>query len=152
MAPFLRFSALVLLFCLGSACRAQEITVRVMNAADGRPLQKQPVSVSFLYDKRYDKDIPVNHARGVNLETDVSGEAHFRFPEPPPVHFSAEVRVDWSRWNCRCGILGSTDDLITKGIVAATTDFSKSASPAQILFVLRPLSFFEWLIYPIMKE
>jgi hypothetical protein len=112
--------------------------------------------VSFFYDKNYDKGIPANHARSLNLETDGNGEARFRFPEPPPTHFSAEVHVDWSRWNCGCGILGSTDDLITKGLVAATNDFSRPASvkpvPAQILFVMRPLSFFERLIYPIMKE
>lgn len=130
----------------------------VINAANGRPLQKQPVSVSFLYDPRHDKSIPAEHARGLNLETDVNGEARFRLPEPAPVHFSAEVHVDWSRWNCRYGIIGSTDDLITKGIVGsvATTDFTKSAFlkvvPAQILFVVRPLSFFERLIYPLEKE
>jgi hypothetical protein len=156
MTAFLRFSVFVLLFCLGRVCLAQEVTVRVINATNGRPLQKQPVSVSFLYDKKYDKSIPANHARGLNLETDVNGEAHFSFPEPAPVHFSAEVHVDSSRWNCGCGILGSTDNLITKGMVTATTDLSKSASlrpvPAQILIVVRPLSFLERLIYPITKE
>lgn len=156
MAASLRFSVFVLLFCLGPVCLAQEMTVRVVNVANGRPLQKHPVSVSFFYDKQYDKSIPANRAKGLNLETDVNGEAHFRFPEPPPMHFSAELHLDSARWNCGCGIFGSTDDLITKGLVVATPDFSKSTSlkplPTQILFVERPLSFFERLIYPIMKE
>jgi hypothetical protein len=158
MASFLRFFVLVLLLCLGPICLAQEVTVRLINAANGRPLQKQAVSVSLLYDKRYDKSIPAKYDAVLNLETDVNGEAHFRLPVPPPAHFSAQVHVDWSRWRCGCGIMGSTDDLIGKGIVGPvpTTDSSTSvrlkAAPGQVLFVARPLSFFERLLYPIMKE
>jgi len=158
MASFLRFFVFVLLLCLGPVCLAQELTVRLINAANGRPLQKQPVSVSFLYDKRYDKSIPAKYDAVLNFETDVNGEAHFVLPIPPPAHFSAQVRVDWSRWHCGCGILGSTDDLIGKGIVGpvratdSTTSAAFKAVPGQVLFVARPLSFFERLIYPILKE
>jgi hypothetical protein len=127
MARFLRFFAfLFLLCCLGPTCMAQEITVRVVNGANGQPLQKMPVSVAFLYDGKYDKNIPANHPRGLNLETDINGEARFRFPEPAPTHFSSEIRVDWSRWNCSCVVIGSTDEMITKGTVAATSDSLKS--------------------------
>jgi hypothetical protein len=154
-----RYLACLLLLCLGPFCQAQEVKVRVINAANGRPLEKQAVSVSFLYDKKYDKEIPAKYDAILNLETDVNGEAHFKFPEPPPVHFSSQVRVDWSRWHCGCGVLGSTDDLVRKGILGPVqpTESKKSAAPfvavpGEILFVARPLSFFERLIYPIMKE
>jgi hypothetical protein len=153
------YLACLLLLCCGPICLAQEVTVRVINAANRRPLQKQAISVSFLYDKKYDKEIPAKYDAILNLETDVNGQAHFKFPEPPPVHFSAQVRVDWSRWMCGCVILGSTDDLVRKGIVGPvqTTESKKSAVPyvavpGEILFVDRPLSFFERLLYPIMKE
>ena len=157
MPAFLRFCVFVLLFLLGPVCLAQEVAVRLINAVNGRPLQDQPVSVSFLYDRKYDKSIPEKYDRVLRLETDVNGEAHFRLPEPPPTHFSAQASLDWSRWNRGCGILGSTDDLIGKGIVGPvpTTDSSTSARmravPGQVLFVARPLSFLERLIYPIMK-
>jgi len=117
------------------------VRVRVVNAANGHPLQEQAVSVSFLYDKEYDKEIPATYDAVLNLETDANGEAHFKLPEPAPVHFSAQVKVDWSHWKCGCGVLGSTDDLVRKGIVGpmATTDSNKSArllksTPGEILF------------------
>jgi hypothetical protein len=149
MPAFLRFCVFVLLFLLAPVCLAQEVAVRLINAVNGRPLQDQPVSVSFLYDRKYDKSIP-KYDRVLHLETDVNGEAHFRLPEPPPTQFSAQASLDWSRWNCGCGILGSTDDLIGKGIVANSP--TSAAVPGQLLFVTRPLSFFERLIYQVMKE
>lgn len=151
MAGTLRLFAFLLLLCFGPVCRAQEITVRVINVNTGRPLPKQPVTVAFLYDKNYDKTIPPNHARGLHLETDANGEARFTFPEPAPVHFSAELHVDWSRWNCGCGVTGSTDDLLAKGMVTSIFAAPKPV-PGQILFVAWPLSFFQRLLYPLTKE
>jgi len=138
---------------------AQEAKIRVINGANGRPLPKLAVSVSFLYDKKYDKEIPANYGRSLKLETDVNGEAHFRFLQPPPTHFSARVWVDDSRWKCGCGILGSTDDLVREGVMwpVPSSEEKKSAArykaaPGEILIIARPLSFFERLFYPIMKE
>jgi hypothetical protein len=154
-----RHLAAFLLLWVGPFCLAQAITIRVIDARDGRPLLKQAVSVSFLYDKKYDKEIPQKRPAALNFETDSNGEAHFKLPEPVPAHFSAQARLDESRWKCACGILGSTDDLLRKGAgwPVATTHSKKSADlfnpvPGGILFVARPLSFFERLFYPIMKE
>jgi hypothetical protein len=93
MPAFLRFCAFVLLFLLGPVCLAQEVAVRLINAVNGRPLQDQRVSVSFLYDRKYDKSIPEKYDRVLHLETDVNGEAHFRLTEPPPTHFSAQASL-----------------------------------------------------------
>lgn len=140
---------------LGPSCFAQGVTVRVINAANGHPLQKQSVTVSLLYEKG--ERTPAKYDATLRLETDVNGEAHFRLPEPP-VHFSAQVRVDWSHWKCGCGVLGSTDDLIRKGILGPvpTAKSENSATlfkvvAGEILFVARPLSFFERLLYPFLK-
>jgi hypothetical protein len=155
---FWYFSCLSLLFC-ATFCRAQEIAIRVINVANGRPLQKQAVSVSFLYDKRYDKEIPAKFDAVLNLETDAKGEAHFNFPEPPPVHFAAQSSVDWSHWKCGCGVMGSVNDLIQKGIVGPVmdTDSEKHGAflkpvPRQILFAFHPLSLLERLLYPFTSE
>jgi len=55
--------------------------------------------------------------------------------------------------------MDSTVDLLRNGIVkvVATNDSKKPAAlfqtvPGEILFVLRPLSFFERLLYPLLKE
>ncbi len=159
VAITLRYLACFLLLIVAPSCLAQEAKIRVINGANGRPLPKLAVSVSFLYDKKYDKEIPANYDALLKLETDENGEARFRFPQPPPVHFSSQVRVDWSHWDCGCGILGSTEDLVREGIngpvrVKVEKKFAAryKAAPGEILFIFRPLSFFERLLYPLMKE
>jgi hypothetical protein len=52
----------------GSSALAQEIEILVISAADGHPLPKQAVSMSFLYDKKYDKEIPANYDAILNFE------------------------------------------------------------------------------------
>lgn len=111
-------------------------------------MPKLAVSVSFLYDKKYDKEIPANYQASLNLETDENGAARFKFPQPPPVHFSAQVRVDWSQWHCGCGILASTEDLVRDGITGPLSVSGKKkvagrnkAVPGEILVIARPLSF-----------
>jgi hypothetical protein len=115
--------------------------------------------VHLLYNKKYDKETPADYDAFLNSETDTNGEAHFKLPEPPPVHFSALVRVDEWRWKCGCRILVSTNDLAQKGIVGplAETDSKKYAAhlkptPGEILFAAWPSAFFERLLYPFMKE
>lgn len=159
VATSLRHLACFLLFSVAPSCLAQEAKLRVIIGANGHPLPKLAVSVSFLYDNKYDKEIPANYDAFLKLETDENGEAHFKFPQPPPLHFSAQVRVDWSHWHCGCEMLGSTGDLVREGIrgpvpVSDKNKFAASykAVPGEILVIARPLSFFERLLYPLMKQ
>ena len=158
VATTFRYLAWFLLLSVAPSCLAQEAKIRVVNGANGRPLPKLAVSISFLYDKKYDKEIPRNHDAFLNLETDENGETHFKFPQPPPTHFSAQVRVDL-HWHCGCLILASTEDLVRDGITGplSASDEKKFAGrnkavPGEILVIARPLSFFERLLYPLMKE
>lgn len=158
VATTLRRLACFLMLSVAPSCVAQEVKIRVINGADGRPLPKLAISVAFLYDKKYDKEIPANYDVSLKLETDKNGEVHFKFPQPPPVHFSAQVRVDL-HWHCGCLILASTEDLVREGINGpiAVSDEKKfaaryRAAPGEILVIARPLSFFERLLYPLMKE
>jgi hypothetical protein len=156
VATTLRYVACFLLLSVAPSCLAQEARIRVINGANGRPLPKLAVSVSFLYDKKYDKEIPRSYDASLNLVTDENGKAHFKFPQPPPVHFSAQVRVDL-HWYCGCLILASTEDLVREGINGplSVSDEKKFAArykavPGEILVIARPLSFFERLLYPLM--
>jgi hypothetical protein len=151
------FSSWFLLLWISPCCFGQIIRVRIINGENGHPLPKQQVSVSLLYEKGEQK--PARYDEVLNLETDVNGEAHFKLPEPPPVHFSAQVRVDWSRWKCGCGVLGSTDDLIQKGILGPepttnpkNSDALFTAVSGEVLFVARPLTIFERLLYPLLRD
>lgn len=154
----LRVITLFLLLWISPSCFGQVNRVRIINGKNGHPLPKQQVTVTLFYEKGDQK--PAKYDAVLSLETDINGEAQFRLPVPPPVHFAATVSsVDWSRWKCACGILGSTDDLVRKGIVGpvATAESKKSAAlftavPGEVLFVFRPLTFFERLFYPLLKD
>lgn len=154
----LRYLACFLLLSVASCCLAQEAKIRVINGADGSPLPKLAISVAFLYDKEFDKEIPANYNASLKLETDKNGEAHFRFPQPPPAHFSAQVRVDL-HWHCGCLVLASSEALAREGIKGPLSASDEKrlaarykAAPGEILVIARPLSFFERLLYPLMKE
>ena len=153
-----RVSVCVLLLLLGPSCLAQGLTIRVINAADGRPLPEQKVAVSLLYEKG--DEAPAKFNAHLSLETDANGEAQFRLPEPPPKHLSAHVEINWARWHCGCGVLVATQDVIQKGIVnsaASSGQLRKSpelgrAVPGEIRFIARPLSLFERLLGPLLKQ
>ena len=147
----------VLALLVGPFCFAQVVTVRVINAANGRPLQKQHVSVSLLYDGGQ-KPPPRSEAI-VTLDTDANGEARFTLPQPAPLHMSALVRLTSEHWVCGCRVLAATADVIQMGIVDSVPGgkskkaaASLKAAPGEILFVARPFSFFERLLYPFVKE
>ena len=150
-----RYLASFLLLWVEPSCVAQPLTIRVINAVDGRPLQKQKVSVSLLYEKG--ERTPPRYDTTLSLETDVNGEAHFRLPDPAPAHLSAQVHLPSEHWRCGCGILAVIQDLIQKGAVELPGGVSKKsaasvkAAPGEIVFVARPLSFFERILYPFVK-
>ena len=159
MMKLLRIFAFIAAFCLAPACLAQDLTIRLIDATSGRPMPSQPISVAFLYDKKYQPNVPAKPEKGVNLETDANGEVHFQFPATKPAHFAAEARLDRSRWHCGCALLASPDELIKKGIVGSIPaggsglpgDLIK-AVPGRIIFFASPLSPWERLLYPFEKE
>ncbi len=134
-------------------CFGQTIRIRVVNDKTGHPLQKQPVSISMLYDKS--ERTSAKHDANLNLETDEKGESQFSLPEPPPAHFAAQVHLPSEYWHCGCTVLANTQDLIQKGIVAPLSSKSANsvkAEPKEILFFAHPFTFFERLLYPLVKE
>lgn len=158
MAMLFRGSVCVTLLLLGPFCFAQGITVRVISAADGRPLPKLNVTLSLLYEKG--EETPAKFNAQPSLETDANGEAQFRLPEPAPKHLSVRVEINWARWRCGCGVLVATQKVIQKGIVnsaASSSQLRRSpnlnrAVPGQIRFVARPLTLFERLLGPLLKQ
>jgi hypothetical protein len=146
----------VLLACLGPPCHAQAVTIHVINGENGQSLQQKKVFVTLLYDDG--RKPPAKYDANLAFETDKNGEARFSLPIPLPAHLAAQVHVDSGRWRCGCGALVATEDLLQKGIVGPVppTESRKpaipvKAVPGEILFVARPLSFFERLLYPFVK-
>ena len=94
----------------------------------------------------------------LNLQTGADGEVRFVLPLPAPAHISAQVRVAPAHWRCGCGVLVATEELIRDGVVGplpADEGGKSVAAPkgarGEILFVARPLSFWERLLYPFVK-
>lgn len=155
MATFFRYLVCVLALWSGPfcfACRGQAVTIRLINANDGRPLQKQPVSVTLFYGKG--EKSPAS----LTFETDLNGEVHFDLLRPAPERLSAQVRLTSEHWRCGCGVVIPTKTLVEEGVIgplpggqSGLSTAPINAAPGQILFVARPLSFWERLLYPLVK-
>jgi hypothetical protein len=144
-----------LLLWISPFCYGQAIRVRVINGKNGHPLPKQQVSVSLLYEGNETK--PAKYDAIQHFDTDANGVAQFSLPEPAPAHLSVGVRLTSEHWHCGCAApaLVVTKELIQKGIVEGWELSSPSkpvtAAPAEIVFVARPFTFFELLLYPLLK-
>jgi hypothetical protein len=120
------------------SCFAQEMTVRVVNAANGRPLKDQLVYIGVREPLVWND---------LQLKTDANGEARFTLPDPAPPHMRVNVLLSPLRWDCGCMFVAATEGVIQKGVVpppgAKPTKAAASLkpSPGQIQFAVRPLSF-----------
>jgi hypothetical protein len=110
----------------------------------------------MLYEKN--EKTPAKYDATLHLETDTNGEAQFSLPDPAPAHLAAQLHLTSEHWHCACMVLATTEDLIQKGIVEShrspnrKSDASDKAEPMEILFLPRPFTLFERMIYPFVKE
>jgi hypothetical protein len=159
MSKLLHFRYLMWLALIwpGSICLAQSVTIRVIDVHNARPLQKQKVALTLLYDKG--EKTPATYEPNLSGETDANGETQFRIPDPAPLHFSVMVHLTSEYLRCGCWVMGDTQDLIQKGFVGPQpsakshkSDPSVKAAPGEILILAGPMSFFEGLLYPLLKD
>jgi hypothetical protein len=154
---FCYLASLFLLWPASSLCD-QFVMVRIVSAKDGQPLKNQAVSVSYLYDKT--EKAPPNLDAVLHLQTDANGEAAFSLPEPAPAHLWAVVHLTSENWRCGCLALADTQEVIRNGITltqtsqktAASTNIHIQAQPGEIVFTARPLTFFERILQPLLKQ
>ncbi len=154
---FPRFSIAAFMLVAGftADARAQVIRIRVINVNNGHPVPRQNVSVGPAYAKI--EKAPAMYDANLRLETDANGEAQIRLPEPSPAHLVAQVYLTSEHWHCGCLALVATQDLIQKGIVqvsgpeSTVSAANAKAEPGVILFLVRPFTFLERLLYPLMK-
>ena len=154
MSMSCRYLVSFVLLCAGPLSRAQELSVRVIDVHE-RPLKKQSVGVSLLYDRG--EKTPAKYDAKLSLKTAADGVVRFTLPEPPPAQLAVSVTCNWARWHCAPGVVAKTQDVIRKGIVMSAASATVSApatlaKPGEILFVNRPGSFLQWLLYPLEKD
>lgn len=153
---FSRCLVCFLIVWLSPLCSGQVIKIRIVNAKNGQPLQKQHISVSLLYDQS--GKTPANYEPLLRAETDTNGQAELTLPQPPPAHLSVQVSLTSEHWRCGCTALIATQDLIRKGVTISEpgheekSGTSLQAGPGEMLFYARPLTFFERLLYPLVKQ
>lgn len=133
---------------LTCACFSQGITVRVINGQNGRPLPNQIVVVQFLGEQ------PARVSRPHQVTTDRNGEAQIGVPEPAPEHVNVRLVLTSEHWNCSCGVMTETRKVLDNGIlqVANVRTVQVAAKPAQVVFVVTPFTFFERILYPLVKQ
>lgn len=152
---------IVLLFCvaLGSmlfAQQAQTITIRIIDVSKGRSLQKQQVMIYPLYTGN-DKT-SIDTSESIQLETGTRGDAQFHVTEPMPNRLMVKVILSHGHWWCGSIEFADVQEVIQKGIVGLPpgpkpkkTDVTVNPVPGEIIFLARPMTFFERLIHPLVK-
>lgn len=153
----LRFSVWIFLLLLSSSCFGQTIRVHVVNAENRSPLKGQQVLLSLPYEKN--EKAPAKFDNPLKAETDVNGIAEFALQVPPPAHLSIQVHLTSVYWQCGCMEFVVTQDFLRKGIVGISPDHESETSatplkaePGEIIFLARPLTSFERLLHPLVKE
>src|SRR5262249_44159354 len=92
MMMIIRSLNFVLLMLVAVPCFGQEVTVRVINAADDHPLKRVSLSVRGM--------APGEH--NLKLIPDDNGSATFALPDPAPTHFRVDVLISPAHWDCPC--------------------------------------------------
>lgn len=109
--------------------------------------------VQFLYEK------PNRVSSPLQIETDANSEAQFSIPEPQPVHVNVRLALTSEHWHCACWVMTDSEKVIHNGIVqTAPTKKAKASTapantePGQIVFIVRPFTFSERILYPLVKQ
>ncbi len=153
MMRYFRFLMWFCLLWIGPVSFGQVITIRIINAKDGRSLPKRHIWVSLLYDKSEERPSQFNGY--LQLETDAHGEARLTLPEPAPGHFSVVARLKSESWHCGCWARIATKDVVKNGVVEgqgfARAAVPVRAEPGQISLVARRRPFFERFMYTMLS-
>jgi len=144
--------AFIWIILLSSVCFAQQLRVRVLNARNQQPLEKQTVTVQYLSEK------PPSASSPLRLETDNRGEARFTLPNPVPTSVNIKVSLTSEHWHCGCWVMADTAQVLRNGVAQppsskrAKKTETVRAEPGEVVILARPLTFGERLLYPFLKQ
>ncbi len=101
---------------------------------------------------------PASASPPLRLETDSNGEARFAIPETMADHLDVRVVTKSGNWHCACRVIAEAETAIHTGIVESAYGQLKppitvpEAEAGSMVFVLRPYSWWERLIAPLMRQ
>jgi hypothetical protein len=146
----LKGMAVLAVLCLGTLCFGETVVVRVISGVEGLPLSGQPVTMQLRYGKTATEEA---HTILLRYTTDFSGEAEFPLPLAKPQALNVDVKFEAKGLRCSCRVLTETETVLREGLtVANPAHGSKTPAvvkprPGQIVFIARPSSFLQKVIY-----
>lgn len=145
--------ALLFLLCCSAPCLGHTIKVRVVNEKNGHPVKGAHVHLSLDYgDDKSQSGLPPNIETAFDSRTDKNGEAKFQLPQPPPSYLSVQVQPTTPYSDCTCVVSASSDEVIKDGYARTMRGHAApDLTPGEILVQVRPLNFFQRLLYPFEK-
>ncbi len=141
------------------ACFAQTVTVRIVNAADGKPVAAKEVLISGIKgngetrDEARRKLVRKHTSPDLTLVTDARGRVQFDLPNAPPAEFYVRAVLRPPVWDCTCLVTVPTEELMRKGFwVGAHNDSSVQAQHGEILFRIRPTALWVRVFWPFLVD
>ncbi|HTY64134.1 MAG TPA: hypothetical protein VMG30_17930 [Acidobacteriota bacterium] len=145
------------LLCFTHLGFAQAITVRVVDVTNGHLLTNYQASISPLYTEQNESSTKPSQELGI--QSDKNGIIQISLPEPIPQRLFIKLNLKAGHWQCGSVKFADTQEAIQKGIVGLSpgpkpskTHVVVKAMPGEIVFLARPMTFFERLLYPLVKE
>jgi hypothetical protein len=81
------------------------------------------------------------------------------FPDSQPKHLNIRLALTSEHWHRACWVMTDTENVVHNGIMQSAPANKAKAYPVpanakagQIVFVATPFTFFERLLYPLVKE
>jgi hypothetical protein len=141
---------LMLLACLNVGCFAQEITVRIVNLANNKPVKNIRIYLSGLNEKENGR------WEDLNIVTATNGEAGLPLPKSAPAYFYIFASLPGSYWDCACVVRIDAEQVMQKGqVIVSTTHRHERAfppKPGELLLALRPLPWWVRVLAPLERE
>jgi hypothetical protein len=144
---------------VGFACSAQTVTVRIINAADDKPVAAQKILISGIKgngdtpDEARQKLIAKHTSPDVTLVTDAQGRVQFDLPSVPPANFYVRAVLRAPVWDCSCLVTVPTEELFRKGLwVGSHDDDSIRLQPGEILFRIHPTAMWVRVFWPFLVD
>ena len=144
---------------VGFTCFGQTVTVRVVNAADGKPVAAQKILISGIRGtgdrpgEARQKLVAKHASPDATLVTDAQGRVQFDLPAVPPTKFYIRAVLPPPVWDCSCLVTVSTEELVHKGLwVGSHDDASIQLQPGEILFRMRPTPLWARVFWPFLVD
>jgi hypothetical protein len=145
--------------CGSFACFGQTVTVRIVNAENGKPVAAQRILVSGIKgngatpDEARRKLIAKPTSPDATLVTDTQGRVQFDLPTTPPANFYVRAVLRPPVWDCSCVVTVSTEELLRKGLLVGThDDASIHPQPGEILFCVHPTALWVRVFWPFLVD